>query len=413
MTRAGRSPVPGRGAAGRRGPAPRREPTPVARIARELLPIPTVPYLEHDVLAYLRRFAGERGLDFTLDRFGNGYLRHVGRRRRGAAARPLVLSAHTDHPGFVVTAVRGRRLELEFRGGVPASYGRGERLRLFPAPVPGGSGVGVPADLGFAAIDGVDADERGRIRSARATAAAGAAPRPGDLALWDVEPARLRGRRLVARGCDDLAGVVAVLAALDGAAASRAPGELIGLFTRAEEVGLLGAAAAARARLLPDDAVVIAVETSSSAGGRARAGAGPIVRVGDAVHLFSPAVALWITGVAQALANEDEGFRFQRRLMDGGVTEATAYDLYGYETGALCVALANYHNAGPGGRVAAESVDLRDLEALARLMSRLLAELGRLPRARPALLARYDRLARGAGSRLRSRRARRSPPGTG
>lgn len=401
----------------RRAPPARREPMPIAGIARELLPIPTAPYLEHGVLAYVRRFAEERGLGFRLDRFGNGYVRHRGRRRRGAAARPLVLSAHTDHPGFVVTAVRGRRIELEFRGGLSASYGRGERLRLFPSPArgdgAGGDGAGGRlAALGLAVIDEVAADERGRIRSALATATAASA-RPGDLALWDVEPVRVRGRRLVARGCDDLAGCAAVLSALDRVAAAGAPGELIGLFTRAEEVGLLGASAAARARLLPDDAVVIAVETSSASAGRARSGGGPIVRVGDAMHLFSPAVALWMTGVAQELAREDGGFRYQRRLMDGGVTEATAYDLYGYETGALCVALAHYHNGGPRDRVAAESVDLRDLDAMARLMARLLGELARLPRARRSLLARYDRLVRGAGPRLRSRRARAGPGGSG
>lgn len=393
----------------RRPPPDLREPTPIERIARQLLPIPTAPYAEQGVLAYVRRFAGERGLGFEADRFGNGYVRHAGRRRRAAGARPLVLSAHADHPGFVVTAVRGRRLELEFRGGLSASYGRGERVRLFAAPAgeeppdedsPAGQG-----ELGFAVIGSVRADERGRLLSARATASASATrPQPGDLALWDVEPARVRGRRLVARGCDDLAGCVAVLAALDRAAVARAPGELIGLFTRAEEVGLRGASAAARARLLPDDAVVVATETSSSAGGRARAGGGPIVRVGDALHLFSPAVALWMTGVAQELAREDDSFRYQRKLMDGGVTEATAYDLYGYDTGALCVALTNYHNGGPRGRVAAESVDLDDLEGLARLMLRLLAELPRLKRARAELLVRYDRLAREAGPLLRTSR---------
>ncbi len=390
----------------RRASPARREPTPIEHIARQLLPIPTAPYLEQDVLAYVRRFAQERGLAFDVDRFGNGYVRHVGRRRRGAGSRPLVLSAHADHPGFVVTAVRNRQLELEFRGGLSASYGRGEHLRLFAAPSGEDTTGGRAGTLGLAVIDSVGADERGRLRSALATAAADASPQPGDLALWDVEPARVRGRRLVARGCDDLVGCVAVLAALDRAAASRASGELIGLFTRAEEVGLLGASAAARARLLPDDAVVVAVETSSSAGGRARPGAGPIVRVGDAIHLFSPGVALWMTGVAQGLARDDDGFRYQRKLMDGGVTEATAYDLYGYETGALCVALANYHNGGRGGRVAAESVDLGDLQALARLMSLLLDELPRLPRARRDLLARYDGLAREAGPQLRARRTR-------
>ena len=412
MTAPRRSPTPDAPRSRRGAPRARREPTPIAGIARELLPIPTAPYLEHGVLAYVRRFAEERGLGFRLDRFGNGYVRHAGRRRRGAAARPLVLSAHTDHPGFVVTAVRGRRVELEFRGGLSASYGPGERLRLFPSPAREDGTGGGQAALGLAVIDEVAADERGRIRSALATAAS-ASPLPGDLALWDVEPARVRGRRLVARGCDDLAGCAAVLSALDRASAAGAPGELIGLFTRAEEVGLLGASAAARARLLPDDAVVIAVETSSASGGRARSGGGPIVRVGDAMHLFSPAVSLWMSGVAQELAREDGEFRYQRKLMDGGVTEATAYDLYGYETGALCVALANYHNAGPRDRVAAESVDLRDLDAMARLMARLLGELARLPRARRSLLARYDRLVRGAGPRLRSRRVRVGPGGKG
>ena len=261
----------------RRTRAP-REPTPIEQIAGELLPIPTVSYAEHGVLDYIRRFAEERGLGFELDRFGNGYVRHSGRRRRGGGARPLVMGAHVDHPGFVVTEARGRRLQLDFRGGLPASYGRGERVRLFAAPFDEGA-----RDGGAATIRSVRADERGRLLSARATLEAGAPPAAvGDLALWDLEPARIRGRRLVARGCDDLAGCVAVLAALDRAAATRAPGELVGLFTRAEEVGLRGASAAARARLLPENAVVLAIETSSSTGGRAKAGSGPIVRVGDA-----------------------------------------------------------------------------------------------------------------------------------
>ena len=79
----------------------------------------------------------------------------------------------------------------------------------------------------------------------------------------------------------------------------------------------------------------------------------------------------WMNGFskefARELAAEDPTFRWQRKLMDGGVTEATAYDLMGYETGAACMALGHYHNAGPRGRVAAETVDLRDLEGLARL----------------------------------------------
>src|SRR5690606_31785487 len=81
-----------------------------------------------------------------------------------------------------------------------------------------------------------------RLAAARAELIDGAAE-PGDLALWDVEPFRLRGQTVHARACDDLGGCIAILAALDRAATEGRAGHLVGLFTRAEEVGLLGAAA--------------------------------------------------------------------------------------------------------------------------------------------------------------------------
>ena len=44
-------------------------------------------------------------------------------------------------------------------------------------------------------------------------------------------------------------------------------------------------------------------------------------------------MTLWMTEVAREIGSEDRSFRFQRKLMDGGTTEATAYDLMGYTTG--------------------------------------------------------------------------------
>ena len=377
-------------------PAARRSrpPQPLRELVREVVSIPTASYAEGRVSDYVHRFAAERGLDCTEDRYGNVYVTY----RRGRARRPLVLGAHMDHPGFVVTAVRGRRLELEFRGGLSAEYGKGERLRIHAA--------GDGRSRGLARITSVRpaAAPRGaprRIEGARGTLLGAASAEAGDLALWDVAACRFRGEVVHARQCDDLAGCVAVLAALDRAAASRASGHLVGLFTRAEEVGLRGASVAARERLLPEDALVVAVETSSMAGGRARQGAGPIIRVGDATHVFSPRVTQWMTALAQELAAEDRRFRYQRKLMDGGTTEATSYDLYGYETGAVCIALGNYHNAGRRGRVAAESVHLGDLEGLVRLFGRMVETVPRYERYLPALLRRYDRLGREAASALR------------
>ena len=358
-------------------------------LVREVVSIPSAPYLEGGVRDYLRAFAAERGLAHEEDAYGNVYLTY----RRGRRRPPLVLGAHMDHPGFVVEGVRGRRLRLEFRGGLSAEYGKGERLALYRE--------GERAPHAHATITSVRRDERRRLAGAAATLDPRERAAEGDLALWDVPAGRFRGELVQARACDDLAGCAAVLATLERVAAERRTGHLVGLFTRAEEVGLRGASVVGRERLLADDALVIAVETSSFAGGRAVQGGGPIIRVGDALHIFSPALTQWMTALAQELAEEQEGFGWQRRLMDGGVTEATAYDLYGYETGAACIALGNYHNAGPRGRVRAETVHLGDLEGLVRLFERMHREAPRSGRALPALLRRYDRLGREAAPLLR------------
>ena len=397
-------------------------PTPLRDLVRAIVSIPSTSFREAGVLAALRRFAEARGLSYREVAGGNALIEYRG---AGRASRPLVLGAHTDHPGFVVTAVHsgrgGRTLTLEFRGGLSAEYGAGERVRIY-----GADGV----DRGTAEVTAIHASEPApgvrRIAGATARLDAGARADAGDLALWDVDACRIRGQIVHARQCDDLVGVVAVLATLDRMAASHAPGHVVGLFTRAEEVGLVGAAAVAAAHALPKDAIVVAVECSSMAGGRAEQGAGPIIRVGDVGHIFSPRVTMWMVQAARDLAAEDraaedraassapspstgEGrgggappFRWQRKLMDGGTTEATAYDLMGYETGAACVALGNYHNAGPRGRVAAETVHLGDVDGLARLFERMARDTRRLDAVHASAVRRWRAIGRDAAQRLRA-----------
>ncbi len=372
-----------------------RTPVPLRDLVRDVVSLPTLAYCEGEVVRYIRAFAAERGLECTEDHYGNVSVTYQKGRRR----RPLVLGAHMDHPGFIVTAAKGRRLTLEFRGGLSAEYGKGERVRIYSR--------GDGSTRGYAeitSVQGVAPPGRPgrRLTGAKATLVDGGAAAVGDLALWDVVECRFRGEVAHARQCDDLMGAVSVLATLDRAVASGATGHLVGFFTRAEEVGLCGASAAARDRLLPEDALVVAVETSSKAGGRAVQGGGPIIRIGDAMHIFSPRMTQWMTALAQDLSSEQRDFSYQRWLMDGGTTEATSYDLYGYETGAACIALGNYHNAGTRSRVAAETVHLGDLEGLIQLFGRMLTDVPQFDRSLPSLLNRYDRLGREAAPRLRA-----------
>jgi len=113
----------------------------------------------------------------------------------------------------------------------------------------------------------------------------------------------------------------------------------------------------------------------------------------------------WMTTLAEELVTSSgggaRGFRYQRKLMDAGTTEATAFDLLGYETGAACLALGNWHNAGPKGRVRAETVHLGDLESLVRLCEAMVAGVPRFQSVVDGATKRWRGIAKEVGPRLR------------
>ena len=112
----------------------------------------------------------------------------------------------------------------------------------------------------------------------------------------------------------------------------------VGLFTRAEEVGFVGAIKLAQAGILPRNLTILSLETSTPRG-TAEIGRGPIVRVGDRISSFDGSATARLLSAAQ-----EEEIPVQRCLLDGGTCEATAYQLYGYTCAAASLALGNYHN---------------------------------------------------------------------
>jgi len=156
-----------------------------------------------------------------------------------------------------------------------------------------------------------------------------------------------------------------------------------GYFTRAEEVGLFGAVAGIHSRVIPKSARVLSLETSRALP-HARQGDGVLVRVGDRGALFDPALMDVLNRVAVAVGEDDPSFRFQRRLMDGGSCEASAFCAAGYRAGGLAVPLGNYHNmkgldGGPVG-IGPETVHADDYVNEIRLLVHLAAQSGRLPK---------------------------------
>lgn len=358
---------------------------PLPKALKDLLTLPTAPFRESAVLTYLERACHRLpGVQTRYDRHGN-LLAHYRCKPRGT--RPLVFAAHTDHPGFAAREMLDRRtLRADFRGGVRPEYFPGARVRFWAdgtwirGRVVELTKVDPPAGPGRPPVP-----KEARLRVSR--------PVPPDaLGMWDLPEATLKGDRVVARACDDLAGVAAVLALLQRLSGRRAAAEVYALFTRAEEVGFVGAVAAARARTIPQRLPVLSIETSSALP-HAPIGEGPIVRVGDRASIYTPGLEAFCTRVAGDLAKRRRSFRHQRRLMDGGMCEASAFGCYGHDVMGICLALGNYHNMNTRTRrIDSEYVSLRDWHAMVALFEALVLDPAGPGRRENALRRRIDKL---------------------
>jgi putative aminopeptidase FrvX len=156
-----------------------------------------------------------------------------------------------------------------------------------------------------------------------------------------------------------------------------------GLFTRAEEVGFLGAIEAVRLGTVPPGASVLSLECSKALPS-ARQGDGVIVRVGDRMSIFDPGLTESLRTAADTLVRRDGSFRYQRKLMDGGACEATAFCASGFRASGLAVPLGNYHNASDDGAgIAPEHVVVDDWLAEVALLVELGADRDLLERETP------------------------------
>lgn len=241
----------------------------------------------------------------SQDAFGNV----VAQYQRGSAKPRYAFAAHMDHPGYVGE---------EFLGGVPEEY-RAKK----------------PPTRDF-----------------------------GAFAMWDLPACEIKDGRIYSRACDDLINCGTILAMFQELERTQAEASVIGLFSRAEEVGFVGAIRLAKSGEVSHDVTIVSLETSSERSpGAGKMGEGVIIRVGDKTSIFNDAETRALT----TLAAENK-IPHQRCLMSGGTCEATAYQLYGYQSAALCVALGNYHNCGPDTTIAPEFVSIDDVVGMVRLL---------------------------------------------
>jgi endoglucanase len=366
----------------------------------ELTQTPTAAGREGRVIQWIEAWAQKRPeIGLSRDPAGNVVVALTG---APAALRPVWITAHLDHPAFVVERVVGpATVLLSFRGGVMEDYfmdggvvvhdcARGRHAARLC-----GKAEGPCAAFSYHLAD--------------AEHDFGQDVRPGNVATWDLPPAFARDGNIYTHACDDLAAVAAAVSALDVMRRAFAVGEEFPggvpslLFTRAEEIGFIGAIAACRHGTIPKRARVINLENSRSFED-SPIGGGPIVRVGDRLSVFSPNLTAAVAKCAENIAGGpaaptasqkqsevNQGWKWQRKLMAGGACESTVFCAAGYEATCVCLPLGNYHNmadlaavqAGTNTeppKVGPEFVSLADYRGLVDL----LVECGtRLPEAGP------------------------------
>lgn len=310
-------------------------------VLADLGAIPSAPLHEEWAAESVVRYLKALNLPIQVDGFGNLITTY----QSGDSSTPLAFVAHLDHPAIEITSLESpTRARAALLGGVPpACFQQPVPIVLFSAN-----------QTSAATINGVEIDPK-TARVASLLVELRQPAQPGDWGIFDLVGFQPEGVEIAMRAADDLCGVAAALVAVRRIQERGLRGTIYGVFTRAEEVGLVGAALLADSALLPPETVVISLECSRSLPG-AEPGQGPVIRVGDRTSAFHPEGEALLRMAREKLA----GTPVQRQLMSGGTCEATAFGARGYRTTGVALPLLNYHNVGPDETIVPERINRQD-----------------------------------------------------
>ncbi|TLD70825.1 M20/M25/M40 family metallo-hydrolase [Phragmitibacter flavus] len=283
-------------------------------ILNKLLNQPTAPFHEYHVREAIEQLLLDvPHVDLSHDAFGNLLVTYRKGKRRSTPT--WVLGAHMDHPAFVKVPNKD---EWDFLGGMPKAV--------------------------------VELEENVAQRKEH-----------GDFAPWDFDAVVDNGR-VQAPACDDLVGCSVIVAVFKELARLGLDATVHAAFTRAEEVGFLGAWHLGKNWPFGKESVFLSVETSRPVNG-AELGEGPMIRVGDRLSIFDNELTKILVSTAMG-----QGIRVQRCLLDAGACEASALQACGIRSAGVSVPLGNYHNLDDDQVLAPEWVYLEDVQSMVNLL---------------------------------------------
>lgn len=287
----------------------------------------------------------------TTDALGN----LIAVKRGDGTGRRILVAAHADHIGLaVVDADENGFLRVCAVGGVRAA---------------GMVSQHVVSSRGVCGVVGADGDAKAELKIEQLYIDIGASTREeallqaeiGEIFVARPRVSRLGGHRIAAPAMDDRV-ACAVLAEAMLALPDGLKNEVTAVFTVQEEVGTRGAGPAAYA-LRPDMGLALDVTlTGDTPQARpklpVRLGGGAAVKIMDRSAICAPQVVSLLMETAQR-----EGIDVQREVLPAGGTDAGAIQRVrgGVPAGVISIPCRYVHSA-------AETVDLRDVEAALALL---------------------------------------------
>lgn len=289
-------------------------------ILKRILKQPTAPFHEYHVRGEIEALLkGCPNVKLKRDKFGN--LLATYKFGKHTSRPSWVFGAHMDHPAFVKAPGRNGKDPWQFLGGVSQAE--------------------------------VDSGVKRGLRKAK-----------GQMAQWNF-PVKISRDKIEAVACDDLIGCSVIIATFWALSKLKIQATVHAAFTRAEEIGFLGAWHLGQTWPFPEKAVFLSLETSRPVNG-AVMGGGPVVRVGDRLSVFDSEA----TAILMKTASE-QAIRVQRCLLDAGACEATAMQACGHRSAGISIPLGNYHNLTDAKKIAPEFVVMNDVTSLISLLTAL------------------------------------------
>ncbi|MDZ4677080.1 MAG: hypothetical protein SGI74_06170 [Oligoflexia bacterium] len=322
----------------------------VERVLKEVFDNPTAPYRENWVLQYVEKELNRLKVPYFIDKWGN-IIAGVSKPQTLKKSKKVALMAHTDHPGFhLIKKITKTQWRAQWFGGVPPKT-HNAKVAIYNPLLPNKVFYGKILSKKF---EGQKKDtfkiQLTNAKNQVDDTCFGAFAFPGF---------QQKKHRVFSRAADDLAGVTIILATFARLNSSQRK-NILGVFTRAEETGFKGALGIIYQNILGHENTVISLEASRQLEG-ARIGSGPVIRLGDKRTLFDNRVTSLLDLACTELKKINPKINFQRRIMNGGTCEATAFNLHHIKAAGIAVPLGNYHNQRANLKPGAEFIDIRDV----------------------------------------------------